>query len=102
MIFEGDTMYLFLYRVRAKSPDVAPDICRVFDHALSLFQEPGWLGGSCVVNLDDPCDVLIYEKWGSLAEMRAWLDSSARQQAHRDLEPYTDGPSRETTYRDAV
>ncbi len=95
-------MYLFLFRVRAKSPDDAPRICGVFEHALSLFQEPGWIGGACVVNVDDPRDILIYEQWGSLAALQAWQTSAARARAHHDLEPYIEGPPQETTYRDAI
>lgn len=93
-------MYLFLFHVRAKSADAVPNICRVFDHALDLFQQPGWLGGACVVNLDDPRDVLIYEQWGNPAGLEAWLTSTARQDAHRAIEPYLDGPPREMTFRE--
>ncbi|MGH2460280.1 MAG: putative quinol monooxygenase [Chloroflexota bacterium] len=93
-------MYLYFYRVRARSVGDVPNICRVFDHTLNLFQEPGWLGGSCVVSVDDPRDVLIYEQWGSLAGLSAWLTSAARQVAHRAIDPYLEGPAHEMTFRE--
>ncbi len=92
--------YLYLYRVRAISPQSVPSICQVFQHTLTLFQEPGWLGGSCVVNLSDACDVVIYERWGNLASLQAWLQSDARRQAHQDLAPFVDGPAKEETFVD--
>ncbi|HVC31874.1 MAG TPA: antibiotic biosynthesis monooxygenase [Chloroflexota bacterium] len=95
-------MYLFLFRVHAKSADDVQNVCRVFEHTLRLFQEPGWLGGSCVINLDDSRDVLIYEMWGSLPALRAWLGSEARQEAHRQIAPYVEGPPVETTFQEAA
>lgn len=92
--------FLYLYRVRATSPQTVAEVCRVFRHTLSLFQEPGWLGGSCVVNQSDPTDVVIYEIWGNLASLHAWLDSDARRQAHRDLAPFVVGPALEETFEE--
>lgn len=93
--------FLYLYRVRATSPQTVRDVCQVFRHTLSLFQEPGWLGGSCVVNRSDPTDVLIYEIWGNLASLHAWLVSEARRHAHRDLAPFVVGGAVEETFEDA-
>ncbi len=90
--------YLYLYRVRAVSPQSVQRICEIFFHTLTLFQEPGWLGGACVVNLSDACDVMIYERWGNLASLRALLESDARRQAHRALEPFVAGPAKEETF----
>lgn len=92
--------YLYLYRVRAMSPEGAPSICRVFEHTLRLFQEPGWLGGSGMSNRSDPRDVLIYEIWGNLPSLQAWLTSEARRQAHRAIAPLVAGPAREETFQD--
>jgi len=92
--------YLYHYRVRAVSPEAAPRICQVFEHTLRLFQEPGWLGGSCMINRSDPSDVLIYEIWGNLPSLQAWLTSEDRQQAHQTIAPFVAGPAREETFQD--
>lgn len=91
--------YLYLYRVRAVSPEAAPRICQVFEHTLSLFQEPGWLSGSCMINRSDPSDVLIYEIRGNLQSLQAWLRPEARQQAHQAIALFVAGPAREETFQ---
>lgn len=98
----GGEVYLFLFRVRARSDDMVPTICHVFEHTLSLFQEPGWISGACVLNLADPRDVLIYEIWGSLPALRAWIASEARQEAHRQIAPYLTGPPEEITFEEVA
>lgn len=95
-------MFLFLFRVRAKSESAVPMICRVFEHTMSLFREPGWLGGACVADLEDPREVLIYEMWGSEPALQAWLSSDARVEAHRRLAPYVEGPPAESTYQEVA
>jgi quinol monooxygenase YgiN len=93
-------MHVFFFRVRAKTPDAADDICRVFRHTLSLFLEPGLQLGRCVVNLTDPRDVLIFEEWGNKAALQAWLTSKARQEAHQQLAPYIIGEPEESIFEE--
>lgn len=93
-------MILFLFHMRVISPDVVEQVCQVYYHTLRLFQEPGWLGGGCVVNIADPRDVLIYERWGDLTALRAWLRSAARREAHAQAAPFIVGQPEETIFQD--
>lgn len=92
--------YFYFYHVRAVSPEAAPRICVAYRHTLTLVQEPGWVSGSCMINQSDPNSVLIYEVWGSLPPLQAWLASEAFQRMLQAIAPFVTGPAREETFQD--
>lgn len=91
-------MYVHFVRVHAKSVVVAQEICREFGHLLPLFQEPGWLGGACLQNTADECDVIVYGQWASPAAARAWLDSETCRLGMQQLSSNINGSPEIATF----
>lgn len=86
---------------RAKSPGDAEQICRLFQHSLSLVQVPGYARGVCAINQTDHVTVLIQEEWYNQAGLKAWQTSGAYQQLVHSLETLLEGVWEVTEYRQA-
>jgi quinol monooxygenase YgiN len=71
-------MILVLVKLRATSPQAVQEFCRVSRQAFEWYQEPGWLGGRCVVSTSDPQHVVVVEECGSRAAFAAWSNSPGR------------------------
>lgn len=95
-------MFTFHLHARVKSPEAVPEICRLFHHNLQLIQEPGWRGGGCMVDVDDACNLLIYENWGTLAALKAWEKSDARKNAYQVLKDRIGGEPQVTIFQDVT
>jgi quinol monooxygenase YgiN len=95
-------MYLVNVKVRARAPEDADHICRIFRHTLQLTQEPGYARGLCSVDVEDNCSVLIEEEWGSMAALRAWLNSASCQQLLQQITPLIEGPVEMSIYEEKV
>lgn len=72
-------MYIYTYIGRARSPEDAQRICRMFGHLHALLVEPGYRRGECAVSTEDPSVVFIHEHWANLASWQAWEPSKANQ-----------------------
>ena len=75
-------MIVTVYKARAKSADAAGVICEVFYRSLGLHQEPGWLRGTCMTNMNDPQEVFIHEHWSNEAAWEHWKQSPADHYLH--------------------
>jgi quinol monooxygenase YgiN len=71
-------MILVLVKMRMTSPQAAQEFCRASPQVIERHQEPGWLGGRCLVDTGDPLHVVLVEEWGSRAAYAAWYTSPAR------------------------
>lgn len=85
-------MFLLILTVQALSAEAATVLCGLMSHNLGLIQEPGYLGGKCGLDIDNPTRVVLVEEWGSLAAVQAWLASSLRRQWRQQALPLTSGP----------
>jgi heme-degrading monooxygenase HmoA len=95
-------MFVYFVRARAKSPEAVAEICRVFHHNLQLVQEPGWQGGACLADVNDPRGMLIYENWGTLAALKAWESSEARAFAYQQLLEQVEGQPQTMIFQDVA
>lgn len=93
-------MYFATYTSRAKSPEDAEQICRLFRHSLNLRQEPGFTQAYCTVDVDDPRAVFVVELWGNLPSLRAWVDSAAHRQLLQQITPLIEGPVETILYEE--
>ena len=93
-------MIVLTLKARARSPEAARQICRIFSQSLTLHQEPGWLRGSCMMNVNDPAEVLILQEWGTRAALEAWRNSTSRGVVHDQSAPYIETEFVETEYQD--
>jgi len=91
-------MYVSTFRMRARSPEAAAEICQYFRRALPMKLEPGYLRGDCTVNTADHCDVFIAEVWGSVEAWQAWDVSDARRQLTTHLEALVVGNVDQSLY----
>lgn len=87
-------MYISAFRTRAKSSEAVEEICRVFHETLRLTQAPGWIRGACSTKVGEPCEVVIYELWGTLADFQFWEKSEARRQLVDQTQPFIESPWR--------
>jgi quinol monooxygenase YgiN len=85
-------MIVSVLKMRAKSPEAAREICRIFSEWRSLSIEAGWLRCSCLTNVKDRQEVYVHEHWGNLAAWEAWERSASRQALFRQLAPLLEGP----------
>jgi quinol monooxygenase YgiN len=93
-------MILVLVNIRATSPQAAQELCRVSLQAVERNQEPGWLGGRCVVNARDPLHVVIVEEWGSRAAFDAWYKSPGRLNIERQTAHFRAGTIQVEVYEE--
>lgn len=85
-------MYIYQIVGRAKSPEDAKQLCRLFGYSLSrLVHEPGYAQGFCAINPEDQVSVLIQEQWYNQAGLQAWQRSEAYQRLHRSMHPLLEG-----------
>ena len=68
-------MHVYCLRSRARSPEAAQEVCRAFGHVLALHQEAGFAYGACMINVDDPCDLLVLTRWSNQAAAEHWYSS---------------------------
>lgn len=85
-------MIVSVLKTRAKSPEAAQEVCRLFYQSLGLHQEPGWLRGSCMTSLQDPREIFIHEHWSDLAAWESWQQSPADRFLRKEAEPYLETP----------
>jgi heme oxygenase (mycobilin-producing) len=57
-------------------------------------QQPGFITGETLVNIEDPCHVLVISTWQKPEDWKAWDESPVRQEMRKPLleliaEPYT-------------
>jgi heme oxygenase (mycobilin-producing) len=57
-------------------------------------QQPGYVSGETLINLDDPEECLVISTWKSKEEWDAWLDSDRR----KELQAIVDSILGEQTY----
>lgn len=93
-------MIVSILKARARSPEAAKQICRVFTQALALHQEPGWLRGYCMTNVNDPAEVFMLEEWGTQTALEAWRKSPSSSHLRDQSAPYIETELIETEYQD--
>lgn len=95
--------YMYIHQIigRANSPEDARKICRLFDHSLSLVQEPGYARGFCAIAQGDPLLVLIQEEWYNVAGLRSWQGTEAYRKLQREMRPMMEGVWESVEYRAA-
>lgn len=81
-------MIISLLKSRARSPEDAQHVCRLFYQSFALHHEPGWLHGDCLTNSNDRAEVLIVEQWGTRSALEGWRQSSARNNVRDQAAPY--------------
>ncbi len=91
-------MFVYVYTARAKSPEAAQTVCRIFNHNLSLLQQPGFLRGDCAVRVEDPCQMIGLQYWGSREAMRFALGTETHRHMLEQMAPYLEGPPEATLY----
>jgi heme-degrading monooxygenase HmoA len=93
-------MILVLVTLRARSPQAAHEMCRISRQSFEMYQEPGWLGGRCVICTRDPRKVLIIGEWGSRSAWEAWQASPARVRVEQEAAPLRVGSTQIEVYAD--
>ncbi len=81
-------MHVYCLRSRARSPEAAREVCRAFGHVIALHQEAGFAYGACMINVDDPDDVLVLTRWSNLAAAEHWYRSDRYSQAITQVQPF--------------
>lgn len=95
-------MYIVHVLMRTRQPDNADRICRVVRQTIRLLQQPGYVGSTCAVQLDDRRSVLVEEHWGSLAALRSWLGSPEWSQVLQQIEPLIESPPNVTIFEEKI
>lgn len=85
-------MYLYHLCLRAASAEAAVELCRLARQVFAFFPEPGFIRGTCVVDVNDPQAVCVLEEWGNLPAVQAWITSPARANLERQVMHLTEGP----------
>jgi len=91
-------MIISLLKSRARSPEDAQHVCRLFYQSFALHHAPGWLQGDCLTNIYDRAEVLIMEHWGARSALEAWRQSSARNNLRDQTAPYLEREWVESEY----
>ncbi len=92
-------MYVHQIIGRANSREDALEICRLFDHSLSMVQEPGYARGFCAIEPSDPLSMLIQEEWYNLAGLRSWQSTEAYRKLQQQMRPLMEGIWESIEYR---
>lgn len=95
-------MYIVYCLVRVKQPESADLICRTVRQTLHLLQQPGHVGSTCAVKLDDPHVILIEEHWGSLGALRSWLNSPERARLLGQIEHLIESPPKVSIFEEKI
>ena len=56
-------------------------------------QQPGYISGETLHEVDDPNNYLVISAWYSLEQWQAWLSSRERQKLQTDLDGYMEAPT---------
>ena len=92
-------MYIYQIVGRAKTPEDAKQLCRLFGYSLSrLVHEPGYAQGFCAISPDDQVSILIQEQWYNLAGLQSWQNSEAYRQLRQEMHLLIEGVWETTEY----
>ncbi len=61
-------------------------------------QQPGYISGETLHEVDAPNNYLVISAWYSLEQWQAWLSSRERQQLQAELDDYMEAPTRIRVY----
>ncbi len=65
---------------------------------LLAMQQPGYISGETLHEVDAPNNYLVISAWYSLEQWQAWLSSRERQKLQAELDGFMEAPTRVRVY----
>ncbi len=65
---------------------------------LLAMQQPGYISGETLHEVDAPNNYLVISAWYSLEQWQAWLSSPERQKLQTELDGFMEAPTRVRVY----
>ncbi len=65
---------------------------------LVAMQQPGYISGETLHEVDAPNNYLVISAWSSLEQWQTWLSSPERQKLQAEIDGYMEAPTRVRVY----
>ena len=84
---------------RAKTiEDIGPLMDALRELRNEAMKQPGYITGETLVDVKDPCNILIISTWHTVEQLNAWNKSEAYVKATRRVDPLLAEPHTERVY----